>query len=103
MPRRRASLKAQRKDKKRRLRNLKIKRDIKKAIKKFNSYLLANNPTDAKSFLSKVFSKLDKAAKKGIIKKNNAARKKSQFSRALLKEISKKSEKPKETSVTKDF
>jgi len=85
MPRRRTSLKAQRKDKKRRLRNLKIKRDIKKAIKKFRAYLLEKNTAEAKTFLSSVFSKLDKAAKKGVIKENNVARKKSQLSLALLK------------------
>ena len=85
MPRRRTSLKSQRKDKKRRLRNLKIKRDIKRAIKNINAYLLAKNVTEAEAFLPHVFSKLDKAVKKGIIKKNNAARKKSQLSRALLK------------------
>ena len=85
MPHRRTSLKAQRKDKKRRLRNLKIKRNIKKAIKLFHAYLLAKNITEAKTFLSSVFSKLDKAVKKGIIKKNNAARKKSHLSRALLR------------------
>jgi small subunit ribosomal protein S20 len=85
MPRRRTSLKAQRKDKKRKLHNLKIKRDVKRAIKKFNAYLSEKNVTEAKNFLSSVFSKLDKAAKKGIVKKNNAARKKSRLSRALLK------------------
>ena len=85
MPRRKTSLKAQRKDKKRRLRNLKIKRDMKKTIKKFRTYLLAKNISEAKTFLSTVFSKLDKAAKKGIIKKNNAARKKSRLSRELSK------------------
>lgn len=85
MPRRKTSLKAQRKDKKRHLRNLKIKRDMKKTIKKFRTYLLAKNISEAKTFLSTVFSKLDKAAKKGIIKKNNAARKKSHLSRELSK------------------
>jgi small subunit ribosomal protein S20 len=85
MPRRRTSLKAQRKDKKRHLRNLRIKRDIKKATKLINAYLLAKNITEAKAFLPSVFSKLDKAAKKGIIKKNNAARKKSRLSRMLSK------------------
>ncbi len=84
MPRQRTSLKTQRKDKKRRLRNIKIKRDMKKAIKKFNTYLSGKNIAEAKNFLSSVFSKLDKAAKKGIIKKNNAARRKSSLSRALL-------------------
>ena len=85
MPRRRTSLKSQRKDKKRRLLNLRIKRDVKKAIKKFHAFLLAKNITEAEAFLPEVFSKLDKTAKKGVIKKNNAARKKSHLSRALLK------------------
>lgn len=85
MPRRRTSLKAQRQDKKRRLRNLKIKRDFKKAIKKFNAYLVEKNISEAKTLLPSVISKLDKAAKKGIIKKNNAAHKKSHLTRRLLK------------------
>ena len=92
MPHRRTSLKAQRQDKKRRLRNLKIKRNIKKAIKLLHTYLLAKNIAEAKTLLPSVFSKLDKAVKKGIIKKNNAARKKSHLSRALLRiEIAEKS------------
>ena len=85
MPRRRTSLKTQRKNKKRRLRNLKIKRDVKKAIKKFRTLVVAKDATEAKTFLSSVFSKLDKAAKKGVNKKNNVARKKSQLSREILK------------------
>ena len=56
MPRRRTSLKSQRKDKRRRLRNLKIKRDIKKAIKKFRTSLLAKNITEAGALLPSVSS-----------------------------------------------
>ena len=85
MPRRRTSLKTKRKDKKRRLRNIRIKRELKKTIKQFRSYLSKNDADEAKKFLSRVFSKLDKAAKKGIIKKNTAARKKSRLSLNLLK------------------
>jgi len=85
MPRRRTSLKTQRKDKKRRLRNLKIKQELKKVIKKFRAYLLAKNISEAKKYLSSVFSKLDKAAKKGIIKKNTASRKKSRLSQMVLR------------------
>lgn len=85
MPRRRTSLKAHRQDKKKRIYNLKIKRDIKKAIKSFRAFVSAKNIAEAKTLLPKVFSKLDKAAKKGVIKKNNAARKKSQLSLSLLK------------------
>ena len=83
--RRRTSLKSQRKDKEKRLHNLKIKRDIKKAIKKFHAYLSEKNISEAKNILPSLFSKLDKAAKKRIIKKNNAARKKSSLSQALSK------------------
>lgn len=93
MPHRRTAVKSLRKDKKRRHRNLKIKRDLKKAIKKLRACLTAKNVPEAKTLLSEVFSKLDKAAKKGIIKKNNASRKKSRLSRLLLK-ITQSEEKP---------
>lgn len=93
MPHRRTAVKSLRKDKKRHQGNLKIKRDLKKAIKKLQSCLSTKNTPEAKTLLSEVFSKLDKAAKKGIIKKNNASRKKSRLSRALLK-IAQSEEKP---------
>jgi small subunit ribosomal protein S20 len=93
MPHRRTALKSLRKDKKRHQRNLRIKRDLKKAIKKFQSCLSTKNISEAKTLLSEVFSKLDKAAKKGIIKKNTASRKKSRLNRALSK-IAQSEEKP---------
>ena len=85
MPRRRTSLKKSRQDKKRRLRNLKIKQQLKKAIKKFQALLSAKNINEAKTFLGKVFSQLDKAAKKRIIHPNAADRKKSRLMKALGK------------------
>lgn len=85
MPHRRSGEKSLRQDKKRRLRNLKIKQELKKAIKKLRVLISQNSTAEAKKLLAEVFSKLDKAAKKGIIKKNSAARKKSRLSRALLK------------------
>lgn len=57
---------------KRRERNVGIKKDIKEATKAFNA-----SPT-AKT-LSAAHSELDTAVKKGLIKKNTAARKKSQL------------------------
>lgn len=84
MPRRKSSLKRKRADKKRRLRNLKIKRDLKNAVKKFQAFLSTKNFAEAKAYLLKVFSKLDKAAKKGIIHKNLARRKKSRLARKLF-------------------
>jgi len=83
MPRRKSSLKKQRADKKRRLRNLKITRDLKKALKKFEALLSAKGADEAKSFLIKVYSKLDKAAKKGVLHKNVARRKKSRLAKKM--------------------
>ena len=83
MPRRRTSLKRKRADKKRHLRNLNVKRDLKKTLKKFNELILAKNITEAKTLLQKAFSQLDKAAKKNVIHKRLADRKKSRLTLKL--------------------
>lgn len=85
MPRRRTSLKRKRADKKRHLKNLKVKQQLKKALKKFQALLSAKNINEAKAYLGKVFSQLDKAAKKRIIHPNTATRKKSRLARRLSK------------------
>ncbi len=85
MPRRKTSRKQQRKDKKRRLRNLKVKQELKKTLKKFQALVSANNLAEAKAFLGKVFSQLDKAAKKRIIHPKTANRKKSRLAQRLTK------------------
>jgi len=83
MPQRRNAIKRLRVDKKRRIRNLRIKTDLKRTIKKFLSLISSGKKEEAKSVLKDVFSKLDKAAKKGIIHKNTARRKKSRLSLKL--------------------
>ncbi|MBM3246274.1 MAG: 30S ribosomal protein S20 [Candidatus Omnitrophica bacterium] len=85
MPRRKTSLKRKRADKKRRLRNIKVKHQLKKTLKKFQALLAAKNITEAKSLLGKVFSELDKAAKKRIIHPRTANRKKSRLVKRLSK------------------
>ncbi len=85
MPRRRTSLKRNRADKKRHLRNLKIKRELKKTLKKFEELILAKNMAEAKTLLKKAFSQLDKAAKKNILHASAANRKKGRLSRKLSK------------------
>ncbi len=85
MPRRRTSLKRKRVDKKRYLRNLKIKQQLKKTIKKFQALLSAKNINEAKALIGKVFSQLDKAAKKRIIHPKTADRKKSRLAKRLVK------------------
>lgn len=85
MPKRRASVKRLRVDKKRHLRNLHIKKELKKAIKKLQVLLSSKNAAEAKASLSTVSSLLDKAAKKRIIHPKTADRKKSRLARRILK------------------
>jgi small subunit ribosomal protein S20 len=85
MPRRRTSIKKTRADKKKHLRNLKVKQQLKKTIKKFQQLMSAKNLTEAKALLQKVFSELDKAAKKRVIHPATANRKKSRLARRLAK------------------
>jgi len=85
MPRRRTSLKRKRADKKKHLRNLKVKQQLKKTIKKFQSLLSAKNINEAKALLGQVFSQLDKAAKKRIIHPGTANRRKSRLTKRISK------------------
>jgi len=85
MPRRRTSLKSNRVNKRKHTRNLKIKGQLKKTIKKFQELLTQANTAEAKTFISKVFSQLDKAAKKNIIHPATANRRKSRLMRRLSK------------------
>jgi small subunit ribosomal protein S20 len=61
------------------VRNSKTKRSLKAAIKSFGKAL---GGKDTSSELNKAKSELDKAAKKGVVHKNKAARKKSQLAKA---------------------
>ncbi|MBM3251436.1 MAG: 30S ribosomal protein S20 [Candidatus Omnitrophica bacterium] len=83
LPQRKSGLKRLRVDKKKHLHNLKLKDDLKKTIKKFQSLIGNKKLEEAKDFFRTLVSKIDKSAAKGIIHKNTAARKKSKFSRQL--------------------
>lgn len=85
MPRRKTSIKKTRADAKKHFRNLKIKTQLKKTVKKFLALVSAKNAAEAKEALKNVFSQLDKAAKKKIIHSGTASRKKSRLSRRLAK------------------
>jgi small subunit ribosomal protein S20 len=85
MPRRKTSVKQTRKDKKKHLRNLRAKLQLKKTIKKFQSLVAAKNLSEAKALLNKAFSLLDKAAKKNILHRGTSNRRKSRLARQLSK------------------
>ena len=83
MPQRRTAIKALRVSRKRRFNNLDIKTDIKKTVKKFQSLLTAKNKEEAAKVLPVLYKKFDKAAKRNVLHKNTAARRKSTFSKLL--------------------
>ena len=85
MPRRKSSVKKTRADKKKHLRNLRIKRQLKDILKKFQALVLAKNNAEAKVLLQKAYAQLDKAAKKQVIHPRTASRKKSRLALSLLK------------------
>lgn len=87
MPRRRQSLKAQRKDKKRHVHNFKIKTVLKKKLKELEKAFVNKNAEEAKNQLKDAVSKLAKAAQKGIMHKNTAKRKISRLSKKLAKTL----------------
>lgn len=63
--------------------NKKYKNHIKNLSKKINQSISEKNKQQATTELSLLFKAIDKAAKKNIIHKNTAARKKSLFARQV--------------------
>lgn len=81
--RRRQSLKAQRKDKKRRQHNIEIKSGLKKTLKKLQGFITGKKLEEAKKTLNEAVSHLAKAAKKKIMHPNTAKRKISRLSKKV--------------------
>ncbi len=76
MPQHKAPMKRMKTDKKRAARNNYVKRTLRTLTKKMHSDI----PVDEKAnVLNEVYSQLDKAAKKGVIHKRTAARRKSRL------------------------
>lgn len=80
MPITQSAKKALRGSKRKRVYNIRRKDAMSEAIKKIKKLVAEKKITDAKSFLPTVYQAIDKAAKIGYIKKNNASRKKSRIS-----------------------
>jgi len=77
--------KALRQSIRRRAKNLAYKDKIKSLLKEARSLVSQKKIKEAKALLSKIYKALDKAAKKGVIKKNTASRKKSRIAKAMLR------------------
>lgn len=85
VPIKQAAKKALRQSKKRNKINTSARRRLHETIKKFNSFVKENKAEEAKKLLQTCYKLLDKAAKKNVIKKNTASRKKSRLTKALNK------------------
>lgn len=79
MGRHTSAIKESRKNITRRRSNSKIKNQIKQLIKDVTAAIAKKDAVTAKSTMLKAFAALDKAAKKNILHKNNASRKKSRM------------------------
>ena len=84
MPHKRSAYKELRKAKKRHLRNISLKSDLKTSIKRFEKLITEKKIDEAKGYLKTLISTLDKAVSKGMLHKNNAARKCSRLTKKLI-------------------
>lgn len=75
--------KAIRQNARRKARNILYKNKIKNLIKEARSLVLQKKNKEAENLLPAIYGALDKAAKVGVIKKNNASRRKSRLARSI--------------------
>ena len=78
-----SQIKRNRQNEKRRLRNKAVKSSLKTAIRKFHEATAAGDNETATALLRAATRKLDKAASKGVIHKNQAANRKSAIAKQL--------------------
>ncbi|MFH5182734.1 MULTISPECIES: 30S ribosomal protein S20 [Paenibacillus] len=83
MPNIKSAIKRVKVSEKRRLNNASHKSALRTAVKSFETAAASNNVETAQAALVTASKKLDKAATKGLIHKNAAARKKSRLAKKL--------------------
>lgn len=83
MAHRRSSIKKIRVDRRRREQNLRVISELKTHMRKVRTLLVDKNFDGASKASRELFSKLDKAVKKGILHKKRASRRKSRISLRL--------------------
>jgi small subunit ribosomal protein S20 len=78
-----SQIKRNKQNEKRRLRNKSVKSSLKTAIRKFDAALEAGDTETATALMRDASRKLDKAASKGVIHKNQAANRKASIAHRL--------------------
>ncbi len=81
MPITKSAKKALRGSKVKKATNDRNKKAIKESIKDIEKLVKEKKKDEAKKLLPKAYSTIDKACKRGVIKKNNASRKKARLSK----------------------
>ncbi|MDD5556826.1 MAG: 30S ribosomal protein S20 [bacterium] len=81
MPTRKSGLKHMRADERKRLRNARVKSALRTLSKRYRTLLRKGETAAARALLPSLASALDKAAKRGIIHRNTASRRKSRLSK----------------------
>jgi small subunit ribosomal protein S20 len=77
--------KALRSSKRKKIFNLKRKNEMQGVVKEYKKLILAKKNDEANKLIPKLQQAIDKASKRGVIKKNTAARKKSRLMKKLAK------------------
>jgi len=85
MPIKESAKKALRQVKKHRVLNLARSKAAKDIVKKIKKMAITGQKEEAKKLMAEAYQAIDKAAKRGVIKKNTAARKKSRLMKMLNK------------------
>ncbi|KKT77194.1 MAG: 30S ribosomal protein S20 [Candidatus Giovannonibacteria bacterium GW2011_GWC2_44_8] len=85
MPITKSAKKALRQNKKRHARNLKQSRLFKDEVKTLKKFIAAKDKKGALEILPKVYKAVDKAVKTNVLKRNTAARLKSQLTKTVNK------------------
>jgi SSU ribosomal protein S20P len=83
-----SAIKNIRKNERRRLRNQVFRTRARTMVKKARLAILSGRPEEAREAIRRAYSALDKAAEKGIIHKNNAARRKARLMRLFQQTMS---------------
>lgn len=83
MPITKGALKAHKSSQKKRVFNLRRNRTMSDVVKKMRKLIASGEVKEAESMLPTAYKAIDKAAKRGIIKENTAARKKSRLVAAI--------------------
>ena len=85
MPNTKSAAKAMRASSRKHVYNLRTKDKFKTAVKGVRKAIATSTPDEALKFLHLAYAALDKAAKKNVIHKNTASRRKSRLAKAINK------------------